>query len=57
MSLAKPLLIGLLVYSVASLAKPLLNEVPGVPPWPEFGTHVTTTPPRVVSSPKDPNFN
>ena len=34
-----------------------LNEVPGVPPWPEFGMYLITLPPKFCLSPRDPNFN
>ena len=31
--------------------------IPGGPPWPEFGMHVTTILSKVFLHPKDPDFN
>ena len=35
----------------------VLNGVPGGPPWPEFGMHLSTILSFFFLSPKDPNFN
>ena len=37
--------------------KMVINGVPWGPPWPEFGMHLTTIPPKVFLSPKVFNFN
>ena len=37
--------------------KMVITQVPGGPPWAEFGMHVTTIPPKVFSYPKGANFN
>ena len=35
----------------------VITRVPGGPPWPEFGMHLPTIPPKVFPCPKDPNLN
>ena len=38
------------------IPKTVINQVPGGPPWPEFGMHLPTIPPKVFVKPKGPQF-
>ena len=37
--------------------KMIINQVPGGPPWPDFGMHLPTILSKAFLHPKDPNFN
>ena len=37
--------------------KIVITQVPGGPPWPEFGMRLSTIPPKVFSCPKEVKFN
>ena len=41
----------------APLRAIVINDVPGGPPWPEFGMHLTTTLTKIFSCPKGISFN
>ena len=48
---------GTVQYGYGTIPEIVIKRVPGHPPWPEFGMHLPTIPPKVFPCPKGLKFS